>query len=364
MKLAAFAALIALLPFSADDTVTFSDAKLGLSFSHPKEWAVKKVEVGKKRKGQKQDDFTTFTIPIEGSTKPAELTVVRAEFSGSAEEWQSIQVKANQNLRREVVRQWDQEILGVPMLLTRINYSEAGNAKSTLTGLLYSKTPLKLLFRLTGQAADFDKAQFAFTTAMESLRTLDGNLPSEQVAGVDPTPAKKETEDPTKQRRILSEGGYAPKKITPEQAANRIDLDLGSSIKIGVPSGWSITERDSQYKLTNPEVSQPVELQLYVIETSESVQTTLEKQSSKELALFDLADRNDQDWHVNLVGAKCTLIWRNGKSKGKPYSTLNGAVLGPKHYLVLHSVLSTGANADKESVLLKKLVEEMSIEAK
>ena len=156
----AFLAAAVMFQPAKQDTQTYSDIQLGLSFSHPSTWIIEKPLVAKNtKKGRKlaSDAGTVhFRIPLTGAVDDADLIIVRAAFSGSPDTWQKVQMDANQNLKRQVERQWQQEILGVPLLLTKIDYSENGSSKVTLTGLLYNDSPNKLLFRLTGPASDFD----------------------------------------------------------------------------------------------------------------------------------------------------------------------------------------------------------------
>src|SRR5690242_18114511 len=119
---------VALLAVSvvAQDKAVFRDDHLGLQFEHPKTWKVRKERNG-----------SVFSIPLDGGTE-ATLQLFPAKFNDKADQWQLIQVDINRSLKRTVDKQWQEEYLTVPMLLTRSHYEVNGQTVSALVGLLYS----------------------------------------------------------------------------------------------------------------------------------------------------------------------------------------------------------------------------------
>src|ERR1700733_13543235 len=169
-------------------TATFTEPFAGFQFNYPKTWSVVKP------KKHKDGSHTTFSIPIEGSSDTGELDVDRTDYHASIDLWQTIQLRANEQLHRQVVRQWTQEVLGVSMLFSRIDYTERGTPMSSVVGLFYTRTSLKLLLRVTSPTANFDKVFYEFNRILETLRETDGKLPQEDDPSVDLAPVTKKLE--------------------------------------------------------------------------------------------------------------------------------------------------------------------------
>src|SRR3954466_14728017 len=104
----------------ASDVSSYTDTYLGLAFNIPKTWTMVK----------KTKDMTRYAIPVEGSAMPAELEIIRSPFHSSKEIWQTIQLRTNETLHREVARQWEQDVIQVPILFTQLNWDDKGVAKT------------------------------------------------------------------------------------------------------------------------------------------------------------------------------------------------------------------------------------------
>ncbi len=356
---------------------TFTDTALGLSFTHPATWtrvaeAPPEVQSGgkkpiipnpfkKKAAPKKPEEGTvTFSIPGVNGAAPAELTIVRASFSGAPEKWQQIQADANKNQKREVEKQWQQEILGVPFLLTRIAYSKDGTATTALTGLLYNAAAYKLLFRLTGPAASFDAAQFEFTKAMETLRTTDDSLPKAQEpdkpiappAGP-PTPESKHTL-------------FGKPKNPPVVAPVALAVSVGDKkLRLRVPEGWTLekVEGDSA-TLRNKEVKAPVTIKLYI--TAQSANRPTDALMTAANATFDefktVALREDTPGTPNKAGNPMLAIWRRGEGAKGPLEALDAVVVAGDYYFLVASRPTPGSDKTGERKIIQALLDTVGLE--
>lgn len=343
---------------------TFTDPTLGLSFTHPANWTQVKSEPAKpakgkgKKNGKSADDGSVrFSIPLDNSA-PAELTITPASFSGAPEKWQQFQVDANRNLKREVERQWEQEVLGVPMLLTKINYTEEGVQKTTVTGLLYNAAAYKLLFRLTGPTASFDAAQFQFNQALESLRTTSDTLPTAQ------EPDKPITPPPTPGTPDAKRTLFERPKVTALVAPLALPVKVaGHAATFNVPEGWTIEAKDADtYLLKHSGLKTPVTMKLLPAGTSARPAELLTNAANETLKEFETVDlREDTPGLANKAGNPVLAIWRQGKGPKDPLAAMD-AILATAELNVLFSYRSApGGNFKSERRTIQEMLDRAGV---
>jgi hypothetical protein len=341
---------------------TYTDSRLGLSFTHPTTWILEKENApmkGKKTRKSKSDDSVHFRIPLTGAVDDADLVVFRAQFSGSADTWQKIQVDTNADLKRTVDRQWDQEILGVPLLLTRISYTENGTPKTTLTGLLYNQADSKLLFRLTGPSSDFDKAQYQFTDAMQTLRTTNNALPSVN----DPDhPAQKVVPDRGVKHAIFS----PPPPPKPILAPVAIPLIVSTkNVILRVGRGWSaVNVHGSELELKSSEIPYLLKVRVFSVLDSDPPDPALAKASAASLAAFStVTTRHDDPLAPNLAGCIVTSIWRTGSTAKGPLMSYDAMGKSGDFYFLATAAPRPGDTVDTQKKALSKLLDTISIDS-
>src|SRR5690606_2842666 len=153
-----------------------------------------------------------------------------------------------ETLGRTIDRQWQEVILGVPLLLTRMFFVRSGEKMSTQVGLLYSATPEKLNYRLTVNAEKAEEAEAAWRGALSNLRTLGGSLPGVENPDIVP---------PTEVDPPSVEEGYV---LTPEKpkfptVKTRRDEKLidvqaqGADLSLKLPREWNATPTEGGYTL-------------------------------------------------------------------------------------------------------------------
>ena len=362
---------------TAMDTTTFTDAALGLSFSHPTTWTTIattpttappkpkgnrfKLPVGKRNEVKDDrisDGMVTFAIPGSTGEAPAKLTIVRASYSDAPEKWQQLQADTNQQLKREVERQWQQEILGVPLLLTRIAYTQDGAATTTVTGLLYNAAPYKLLFRLTGPTSGFDAAQYQFTSAMESLRTISNALPTAQEPG-----------KPVAAPPLLTPDARHPIFVKPKAAPTVAPLALpvtvaGRKMLLHVPSDWSLMSVGTDTAtLKHAGLSRPVTVKLYAAATAPRADEALAASSKETLEHFKTVElREDTPGVANKAGLPVATIWRRGTDAKGPYAALNAVVVAGDYYMLFAFEPAPGDAAIGERKIVRSLLDAVGLE--
>jgi len=313
MKIALLLAAVGCLYAQQDvPTATFTEPFVGFQFTYPKTWKI--IKSTKKKDSAR----TTFSIPIEGSADNAALDIDRTEYHASIDLWQTIQLRANEQLHRTVVRQWSQEVLGVSMLFSRIDYTDHGTAMSAVAGLYYTRTSQKLFLRLTSPSTDFDKVFFDFSHVLETLKQLDGQLPQEDDPTIDLAPAPKKPElAPVSFHAIETDASKNKKQI---KAPIMVGLVVSTKkLDLRVPAGWTATTvRGNRLDLQEPTLSQPIHLESFSLLDSDPAMTALTKLSAAHLDVFDkVSQREDTDQKTNKAGCSVAAVWRVGKnSKG------------------------------------------------
>ena len=285
---------------------------------------------GKKAEKRPDDGMVTFRIPGGTGAAPSELTVVRASFSDAPEKWQQLQADANRNQKRDVERQWQQEILGVPLLLTRIGYQQEGTPTTTVTGLLYNAAPYKLLFRLTGPTASFDAAQYQFTQAMETLRTTTDALPTAQEPG-------KPIAAPVVPGPDVKHAIFGRTKTAPLEAPLALAVAVGGrKMRLRVPLGWTVDKADGDSAvLHDPAVKEGVTVKLYAAATAPRPAEALSAASNKTLEEFKTVDlREDAGGVPNRAGNPMMAVWRRGKGATGPYAAMDAVVAAGDYYMM------------------------------
>ncbi|MCW5938770.1 MAG: hypothetical protein KIS64_03855 [Fimbriimonadaceae bacterium] len=222
--------LVSLLTRQEPATVQYTERALGLTFQYPREWKLTKARL-----------FDEFEIPLEGGQK-ATVQLFRAAYRDSQETWQQVQAEVNRTLQRTVVRQWTEEILGAPLLLTKVAYKDQGRDMVSVTGLLYVATVEKLQFRLTSGAEQSDTAEQNWRRALMTLRTVSGELPPAEGPG-----QKAVVIEPPKRTTTL-------KPVDPSKKPVRGQVLVpwkaeGRSFNALLPLGWSLGDDG---RLSNP----------------------------------------------------------------------------------------------------------------
>src|SRR5205085_1807734 len=181
-------------------TKTYTSEELGLSFDYPANWKKSAVMVKnhtkftvtdpKSWKPARTENTTRFLMPLPGTDEKGTLEIYSIQFNADTDIGESSQRDINAQLKRTVVKQWKEEVLGVPLLMTKIESTDKNEKLLTETGMIYSATARKLVFRVAASPENFDKADAQWREVMQSVRMADGRLPSAEDPGRRLTPAE------------------------------------------------------------------------------------------------------------------------------------------------------------------------------
>jgi hypothetical protein len=260
----------------SQEVKTYRDPASGLAFGYPTSWEFKRSK-----------HSADFTFPMtDGST--ATLQIFNIQFRQDKGLWQQLQRDVADQMRRRVNQQWEEQILGVPLLLTRVDFNDGEKEMSTLVGLLYTATKEKMNFRVTSTAGTAQASEDAWRQTLMSLRTLDGELPVPE----DPT---KPLPNPDK-----TASGQSITRLTPEGAngdpartknVHRLS-SLGLQLNVFLPEGWSLESADDTIAVQNEKLLGTARLSLSAGSRSQ-VQGVLNDANNSSFDRFKLVTLRD-----------------------------------------------------------------------
>lgn len=353
MSILTIAALTVCLtqPQVASQTKTFTNYEFGLTFEYPSNWQLTT------KKGDAK-----LTIPLEGGIV-ATVDIYSVVFNADTEIWRNVQRNIVLQMKRQLVEQQEEEILGVPMLTTRSRFDDKGTPTISLSGLVYSATPRKMLYRLTAPESVFGEAESRWRAVLQTVRTTSGKplAPEDPNRKIDPKELKKPPEKPVKVTRIegakKSEGEIHKGDVAvPITVSNR-------AVVLRLPDGWEgEVTGDGEIAVKHPDLSEPIKVLVYFVLDSDPPARNLFKASSKSLDLFsDVNKREERAPAKNNGGAVTQVVWRWGKSSSGDLMTCEAVgTLGDFYWLFAYKSSNPGAGSDKK--LIDSLISTMTVE--
>lgn len=313
MILAAAGALI--LTGLGQEPKTFEDRETGFAFSYPANWEWRKERL-----------FSIFSIPLEGGAK-AQVQVINVKFRQQPDAWQTAQSDVARTMSRTIDRQWDEVILGVPLLLTQLSYKEGEAAMNSMVGLLYSRTEAKLSFRLTSPASGYAQAESAWRGALNSLKTISGSLPSSE----DPTKPPQGGSTSTGSDAGARAAQILPDKPRPPKLPKGLKREpmeaLGQKMQVLIPKAWSLTKKESGYVLTRSDWSGEVGFDFGAGALLDMRKAVIASSNTAGAFLSEVLHRTETGPTLNAAGASVFFIERRGKGVVSEGVTFEGSVI-------------------------------------
>ncbi len=372
MNFALLASTIALFTTQQDvPTKTFTEPYLGMQFTYPTTWVMEKTTTPtltgskkpSKRKPKVDKSRTLFLIPIENSLNKAELEVVRTEYHASIDLWQTIQLRESELDKTQIVRQWEQDILGVPMLFSRIDLGQKGGGNSAIVGLFYTRSSFKLLLRLTAPTSEIDKVTYQFNKMLETLRYTDGKLPQEDDPSIDLDPVGKKLVPVAPTPRIIDAPTKGPKVLF--KAPVTADLVVSTrKITLRLPQSWVPEQaKDNVVDLKEASLTAPLHLQVFSSLDSDLAPTALLKLAAKDLNEYTtVASREDSSQKINSAGCTVATVWREGKSSSGDLIVGHASGSMGEYYFLLTYRQTDKALAKADRKVIEALLKQISLE--
>lgn len=330
----------------------YVNGAVGMTLEFPAAWQIKAVK-----------DDAAIEIPLNAGMQ-AKLEILAVAFSSEPDIWQISQKHVNEQMKREVERQWTEEVLGVPLLMTKVNVLTDGAPEVILVALMYSATPKKFLFRLSSPAAGFEEAEFAWRRSLQSLRTVSGDLPKPEDPENPAASLPTGTSSPSRPSSVIVLGSK-PSGGSREVAPMGFPVETaGRKYEIRVPDGWRFEPKSaSEGLLKNDAVPGGVEVRVASPRDSEPPARAFQSRSAESLNLFESVQKREENRpSPNKAGFVMGRVWRMGRDASGPLATLDAVGAGEEVYWVVRFRLSGQALTSAVQASLEALVKAMSVE--
>jgi len=332
------------------DTKTFSSSDLDLSFKYPKNWSLT----------SKKGDIK-ISIPIERGH--AVVEIFATSFRSTPEDWQTIQANVNKTLRRELLQQWQEEILSVPLLLTKIRYQEGAEEMQSLIGLLYSARAKKMLFRLTSPSHQFAAVETAFREVLQSLQTTSGELPKPDNPE---TPLNPEALKPVTPRKPpVSLGGGSKSNPKGSLADQRyVTKSGGVDVELCYSKGWQVVASEGRFEVKNTKLLGQFLLEINSEIDSAKPHKALMDAAGKTLGQFSkVLSREETNPALNEAAASVWFVVRRGTTDLGDFVVWNAVGSKAGHYW-LATYRGTYSQYQKDRRLVEEFMNRASVESK
>lgn len=339
------ATLVALALFAPNQDAVFRSEKMGFEFSYPSSWKRAETATG-----------TSITVAVSDG-KNATLELFDIDFRASVEVWQNVEKASADQHRRTVDRQWQEEVLGVPMLLTKASINGEQGSQTFLSGLLYTASPRKLRFILISPTDVADQAELAWRKCLESLRTIDGKLPASE------SPDRAPEIIPTVKPPTLIKPRNV-KKGDPVRGSQLVPLEVGElKTSVYLPEGWTLKAKDTVLHLESSKVPGSLTFQTWKVGEDSAPGKVLGQASGKSLNLFKAVTMREDKGPL-AAGSGATVAWvkRTGTTDAGTRATLEFVGLNKEvAWLVTYS-LDDVQGYEKIAPLLNDLIQKLFVD--
>lgn len=282
---------------------------------------------------KKKGDWT-ITFPVGSTKATAALHVFAVSFMAEPDVWEGAQKYFAEQSKATVMSQTREEILGVPILVTKMQEVATSDRKITISALIYSQSDLKLFFRLVAPEAVFGEAEQKFHEILQTLGTIDGRLPKPEIPGrVPEAPATKNKGIPEVTRTAIGASSGETKFTV---GLVRIGANLaGRPVQLCVPKDYTLEPgTDGKILAGHPELGMKIEFELGSSLDSSALMPILAGKASSALAKFDSVKlRSEGRPKPNTAGANFVVIRRQGIGQGGPlYQIIAGAEKGDYYW--------------------------------
>ena len=208
-----------------NETKVYEDKSLDLRFDYPQTWKLRK---------ERLFDVMEFNVGEE----VIQVRLMKTNMTYPAAHWQEVMSVMNNQGGRIVLKQWEEELLGVPLLMTRFREGEGANIRVVLTGLLYGARPDKFNFRLSSSEKAATEAEETWFKVLLTMRTVSGLMPNEKPPETGATdPGTTSTNSKT---YVLEPETNRPPK--PVRGSIRVVADAERGIYAYFPDGWNLAD--------------------------------------------------------------------------------------------------------------------------
>lgn len=331
------------------ETVVFTQKQTSLTLTYPKAWKVTNSKNNVK-----------FEFPISESDQTATVEIWPAEFSGTTEIWEAAQAGIVNQMKQTLVKQWQEEILAVPMLLTRSSYKKGEVDFTTDSAMIYGPSFWKFLYRLTARQDVFDKAEYQWRLVLQSLTPVEGGV----LTPFDPNRKALNSE--------RGKGGVKTVLVADSKVTKPIKVVLGEqtrsataggkSVQLRFAKDWAVEEKDGVLTFSRVGLGS-VQVTIQNTIDSPAPNKAFARAGSSSLSLFTKVDSRAESLPAwSKAGMQVAYLWRTGSAESGFLATLDSVgSLGDFYWLANWKVSKADETRGLESV--KEFLQLLRIEA-
>jgi hypothetical protein len=257
-----------------------------------------------------------------------------------------------------VARQWEELILGVPLLMTRLEFLDGAKPTTVLVGMIYSRNPVKLSFRVTSLAEAAPEAEAKWREVLNGIRTLSGSLPKTE----DPTQVIPEQQSAPSDPRITVLAPKPAKVPRPNRSDKVEPLDiLGQSLGLRLPRAWSVVKSDAGYSLTHPRLKGELKLDFGAGQAADMARATAAGSNSLNTRFQTVSLREEREIGLNRSGSRMYQISRRGTDQAGPLLAIITGGHQDLHYWVTLYTTSDFKDGERDTRLLQELHQSLSL---
>lgn len=291
-----------------EKTKNYEMKEADLALSYPASWKLSHTKYA-----------DIFEFPIKGQT--VLVRMLHTDQRSTADEWQSAVKMIEETNGNSVQKQWEEELLGVPLLMTRYLEQKGAVRSIVLVGLLYSKTPEKASFRVIAPEPVAEDAEAEWRKVLVTARTVSGKLPTKEQPGTAP-PAQ--IEDPVKEKPgrtvIIGPVSRVPKE--PFKGPARFTANADRGLYAYLPEGWSMDKG----KISNADGFADLKVTFSLGDFDAAKTAWLKDCGAMMSEMKTINERLEPPTKMSLAGFTLTEMTRTGTNDKGPY--VQNVILG------------------------------------
>ncbi len=298
-----------LAPIQEPEAIVFTQKQTSLTFSYPKSWKVTNSKSNVK-----------FEFPLTDSDQVATVEIWAMEFSGTKEIWEAAQSVIVSQLKRTLVKQWQEEILSVPMLLTRSSFKKDEAEMTTDSAMVYGQSFWKFVYRLTAKTDVFDRAEYQWRLVLQSLQPQGGGV----LTPFDPNRKVLNSEKGKGGGTTVLTATAKPKpaKIVMGEQTRPVTAG-GKDVVVRFAKDWTVEGKDSALTFSRAGLGS-IEVTIQSIVDSPNASSGFLKAGARSLNLFNKVESRVESLPtLSKSGMQVAHVWRIGASETGYLATLD-----------------------------------------
>lgn len=307
-----------------------------------------------------------WTITFPAGSGQATLRIFAISFTAAPDVWEGTQKYFAEQQKMILLGLNQEEILGVPLLLAKMQETATLDRNITMSGIIYAATDWKLSFRLTAPETVFEAAEAKWRDSLLTLGTIDGRTPAPEKPGraTEASAGNKKAPDvPDFTRTPIGQTGLDK----PAAVIGEVKFEgtaAGRALELCVPSGFTLSKAEGGIGVEHPASAWRAVVRLASSLDSGSMASAITNTAAKGLGEFTIVKKRDETLPFeNAAGSRTIRVFREGESsKGYLFSAIAGGEKG--NFFWILEWTSTSKPTESQFQALARFIQTASVEPK